>query len=155
MRKMNSMAIKDSNHLIEIIKEMHTDFIDSRDCINEDEVKQSIIHQVKNISKIYYKVGKDYCVKHGKNNSLYDETCIWGHIHNLNKPKVIRLLNKYKKEMSDEIDSMLFDGKQNGITCINLQKNTKKAISNEEGFRKSCETIKNMTRAFELLIELI
>jgi hypothetical protein len=152
---MEETLIENSNHLVKMIEELHTDFIDSRDCVNADEATQYIIDEVKNISKTYYKSGKDYCVKNGTNNSIYVEICIWGHIHNLNKPKAIRVLNKYKREMSDEIDGMLFDGQQNGIHHVDNIEKSRKVMSNEEGVRLICEHIKNMTHVFELLIELI
>lgn len=148
---MTKRNIKDSNELVKIVEDLHSDF----NQFNHAESKQLIIGQVKNLCKCYYKVGKDYLEKNGKRNSLYDETCIWGHIHNLNKPKALRALSKYKKDMSDIIDGMLFDGNKNGIHHIHVDKNTKDTINNEEGFRQSCENIKNMTHSFELLIELI
>jgi hypothetical protein len=143
--------IQDSNQLVEIVEEMHSDF----NRFDNAELKQLILEHVKNLCRSYYKAGKEHVEKNGKRNSLYDETCIWGHIHNLNKPKALRALNKYKKEMTNIIDGMLFDGKQNTITRMDIQKNTTHKLSNEEGFRQSCESIKNYTHAFELLIELI
>ena len=147
--------IENSNALVDMVKELHTDFMDSESYTNADEVKQYVFYEIKGMSKTYYKTGKDYIKKHGTNNSIYMETCIWGHIHNLNKPKAIRVLINYKKKMSEQINGMLFDGLQNGIHHVNNIQKTRKEMSNEEGVRLVCENIQNMTKVFEMLIEII
>ena len=121
--------ITNSTQLVEVVEDLHTDFIDSKPYLNADEIKQKIIGMIKNISKSYYTKGKEYVEKHGTHSSLYVETCIWGHIYNLNKSKALRVLNKYKKDMSDIIDGMLFDGLQHPIHNINFQENTKEMMS--------------------------
>lgn len=115
-----------------------------------------IIKNIKAMSKCFYNSNVSIAKDYGKNTLNYYETCVWGHIHNLNKVKAEKALKKFEEVLSTIINEAIFDGIPMEVVVLDTQTDTfTNKPKNENTFRVSCEKQQLRVNIFKIMISLM
>ena len=114
------------------------------------------IKNIKAMSKCFYNSNVSVAKDYGKHTLNYYETCVWGHIYNLNKDRAEKALKKYEDVLSTIINEAIFDGKPMEVVVLDTKTDTfTKKPKNEDTFRTSCEKQQLRINIFKTMIDML
>jgi hypothetical protein len=136
---------------------LYEDITTIKEVYNEGIITNDLkIKNIKAMSKCFYNSNVSVAKDFGKNTLNYYETCVWGHIHNLNKDRAEKALKKFEDVLSTIINEAIFDGKPMEVVVLDTKTDTfTNKPKNEDTFRTSCEKQQLRINIFKIMIDLL